>query len=383
MALKQRRECEAKIHEQLYTNIYLLTLSYSTTEKFNSLLSKDMFVKNNKAAFQHVTYFLLTVLNPEIVKDKVPSWPPYEPRVETQFRNEVMKYINELNILYEDANIPVLMTSHLISPGGYKFARFMLKLSQLVLFVHLQRDPTIKQDILYSLKPNKNSEATLNSINRLRYKHKKINNEVSDIKLDYDNFVLQSLSTAATIGEQKTFISKSLVNIKQSSPDANVSTASIKSFDLLMPQIDSKLKQVKVIFQKCMKIRELAPCHDVVLDCNNSHVKIIREIHSSDRNNENLDLITFFENLSAFLNATHLKRPSFSTTLLKNKSDTYVAFNQNLQVVNKRYDNISEKIKKLSCMLDNNFIKTHEHFSNKIDPSDDTEVLAIPLENSF
>ena len=61
----------------------------------------------------------------ELLKQKVPTWPLYDVRSENEFRNEVMKYVNELNTIHEDANIPNIATSHLITPGGFKFIKFI------------------------------------------------------------------------------------------------------------------------------------------------------------------------------------------------------------------------------------------------------------------
>lgn len=373
MALKARRECEAKVHEQVYSNIYLLTFAYPTSENLEKILSKDMFVKNNKTAFQQVTYFLLTVLNPEVVKQKLPSWPPLEPRIETQFRNEVMKYVNELNTIYEDANIPVLMTSHLISPGGFKFAKFMLKLSQLVVLVHLRRDPSIKQDVLYPIRPNKNAEVTVNCIKRVKCKKNKINEETNDSKLGYEKFKCDSQSKALAIMQEKLYLGKVLIGTKkQDLPNGNL----MNLFDVPIQSIESKLKQSERVLQKGLKIRELISRlfrQDVVLNYNEL---------SLQKCDENLNLLKFFENLNVALNTMYLKKPSFSTRFLKSKLETHLAYNQNLQLINKKCDDIVEGFTNVTCLLENNFTKIDASSKTVIDKFNDNEILAVPLENS-
>lgn len=386
MALKARRECEARVHEQVYSNVYLLTLAYPNSQNLDAILSKEMFVKNNKAAFQQVTYFLLNVLNPEVVKERLPSWPPLEPRKETQFRNEVMKYVNELNILYEDANIPTLMTSHLISPGGFKFAKFMLKLSQLVLQVHVRKDPIIKQEILYPVRPNRNPEVTTNYINRLQYKKNKINEDICSIKLEYERYTMEAQAKAAAIVQEKQLTCNLLLSMKkQDSVNANSHVPSIDVFDVPMQLIESKLKQSEVIFQKSMRIKELISylfCQDVVLSFTELTVKDIQQNSLSSKCDKSLNLLIFFENLITALNAMYLKKPNFGTRFLKSKLETHLSFNQNLQIINKKCDDISEGFTNVFCILENNFIKIEASSNDKTNKSDDNEILAVPLENS-
>ena len=75
------------------------------------------------------------------------------------FRNKVIAFINNVNAEYPQANIPNLMASHLMSPGDYKFANFILKLSKLVMYEHLRKSEGVKV-MLGPVRPHKNSSVT-------------------------------------------------------------------------------------------------------------------------------------------------------------------------------------------------------------------------------
>ncbi|GJQ81882.1 hypothetical protein Trydic_g9907 [Trypoxylus dichotomus] len=123
MAFKAQKALEFQVHDALYKNIEILTFFHPPHKDFYDVFKKDMFVKNNKTAFVHIVYFLLRVLNPNLIKSKIASWPVLDIQDERQFRSEVVKYLNELNDLYENANLPNVMPSQLVSPGGFRFAR--------------------------------------------------------------------------------------------------------------------------------------------------------------------------------------------------------------------------------------------------------------------
>ncbi|KAK5647500.1 hypothetical protein RI129_002392 [Pyrocoelia pectoralis] len=179
MALKIQKEYEMRFHDNFYTNVYLCTLNYPPQETFNSVFKKDMFVKNNKVGFQQVVYYLLEILDKDVLKQKISTWPLYDIRSENEYRNEVMKYVNELNTIYEDANIPNIATSHLITPGGFRFIKFIFKLSQFVLYQHLQRN--ICPTMLLPLQPSNLDDVTMEAIERVEKVASTINKSVNSV----------------------------------------------------------------------------------------------------------------------------------------------------------------------------------------------------------
>ncbi|CAG9856587.1 unnamed protein product [Phyllotreta striolata] len=121
-------------HEILYNQIRLLTQFYPPTPAFNLVFKKD-FSKSNKAnEIYEVVYYLLNILDPVMTKKKLPSWPLISRDDEINFKKELLEYINSLNDLYEYANIPNIMLTHVILPTkSSRFMECMLLLTRLVL----------------------------------------------------------------------------------------------------------------------------------------------------------------------------------------------------------------------------------------------------------
>lgn len=131
--------CGQRLHDEVYSNIHILMLVYRPSLELKNVFKKDMFVKANKHAFHQVAYYLLGIIDPEKLRKKIRMWPILETRFEAQFRTEIIEYINELSILHKGFDIPEINKSHVVVPGGFKFARLMFKLSNLALSQHIQR----------------------------------------------------------------------------------------------------------------------------------------------------------------------------------------------------------------------------------------------------
>lgn len=360
MALKARREQESKIHAQLHSNLHALTLLSPPSDDFRRVFVKDMFVKNNKAAFQQVVYYLLSMLDPEGVKTKIPSWPIYSPKQEAQFRGEVMKYVNELNVLYEFANVPLIMTSHLISPGGYKFAKFVLKLSQLVMSVVLQRDLEVKITFLYPLKSSKNPEIARNSLGRLKQKSRVIEREVVQTYVNCDLYVKWAHCEAKKIVDEKKAVREKLKDLKYTS---NTTISPHNSFDLAA--ITKKLAYSSSILSLCLQVEELKSylfANEIVLK------------HSDSE----LNLVEYFTMLSTFLATIRLQKPYFSSYYLKGALETTSKTNTWLLMMCKVFEEVKEKSVRLSEVVEGAMVRKGGSVCTYND-GDSNEVLAVPL----
>lgn len=379
MALKARREREAKLHDELYENIYLITLVYPPAEnEFHKVFKSDMFVKNNKSAFQHVVYYLLSVLDRNTLKQRVPSWPPLDPRMESQFRHEIMRYINDLNALYEDANIPTVMISHLVSPGGYKFARFVLKLSHLVLRVTLQGDPVICDDLLHPLKPNKMSLLTKLSITNLKLKTEQINSDTHKVKSECEEYVSNAFLEAADITQDIAISQNNLVDLKEELADRKFSIEKEDASDKKLKDLHTKLECITVIVEKCCEVKKQLTYilqGETVLSYNADDIISVEHCF---KNGENIDLIRFFKAVNVYLKTVPIKTPHVTSTFLNSALDMYSRINDILIDFNKKYQDILEELLKLSSVIDNNFSDNTNKLNNT--SSSDSEVLAVPLE---
>lgn len=260
MALRAQKELEQKLHDEFYKNVHTLTLIHPSSKEFNSVFKKDMFVKNNKVGFQHVVYYLLSILDSAKLKQKVPTWPPHDIRSENQFRNDVMKYINELSTIYVDADIPQIATSHLISPGGFKFIKFMFKLSQLVLREVIKNRPHMATGVLLPIKPSKQEVVTTENIKKLRTITNKINTDSGQLKEDLDKqFNEAKMEAEDIIGKQQETsqrikqLQQKLHSLKMESGD-DLSLQDEENIKLALEAKLNSLEELKNNFDKCKSL---------------------------------------------------------------------------------------------------------------------------------
>lgn len=137
--LRKRKTNEKRMNQEIFENVSLLLRCHPGTTQLKSILNANMFSKPNKSAFQEVSFYLLTVADRQLAKEKLKSWPLILPSQEIQFRSELIESVNVLNSKHKRADLPVFQLSHLVCPGGYKIGVLIFKLSQLAIREHLTR----------------------------------------------------------------------------------------------------------------------------------------------------------------------------------------------------------------------------------------------------
>lgn len=320
MALKVRRDNENKIHEHLYTNLYLLSQFYPTSADFNRIFKKDMFMKNNKAAFFEVVYYLLYILDPERTRQKLTMWPPFDIKREIKFRAEVLNYINELNVLYDYTEIPQIMQSHLICPGGYKFTKFMFKLSELVIFEHLQKYnmvelycPTPHTNYSFHTTYCENQTATINSI-------------VNDKIELFNKYYFEGQNKAKRIDDNLSEINKNILNEKTKNIKAkeqfNINYPLYPSLQSLQEKNESlkmewsNLQPVHDLFKSCGGLIKHLSSNNLILEHKKEEFRVPNEITHIIKNIEELDLIEYFQGLNILLEHRALDLPNITTSAI-------------------------------------------------------------------
>jgi hypothetical protein len=193
---KEQKRFEANLHDELHNNIFLLTQEYPPTKEFQAVFKKDMFVKSNSAAFQQVTHYLFTILDPDLTKKKIPLWPLYDSKSERDFRKQVAEMTDAIRAKYEQVAIPPIMPSQLVCPGGYNFAKYVLKLSMLVMCEHLKKNVATKESQLLSpIRQHPNPVVTNAIVRNLKLKTGAVE---ARVKQTWQNF--QEEFVAATAG---------------------------------------------------------------------------------------------------------------------------------------------------------------------------------------
>ncbi|XP_077994466.1 HAUS augmin-like complex subunit 6 [Glandiceps talaboti] len=120
--------------EVFFTNLMLLGFQPAREEAKNRTpFTSDMFAVPNKKAFEVVMYFLLQRLNPSMAKEQFRDcWPVNDRKKEQQFRKAVNSWLTHISTEDSDANLPRIVPSMFLSPGGDKFYHLLLHLSTYV-----------------------------------------------------------------------------------------------------------------------------------------------------------------------------------------------------------------------------------------------------------
>lgn len=327
IGLKRRKQDVEKLQDSLYNLIRTLTLCYPPNDEFNQVFTRDMFLKNNKKAFQRVVYYLLEVLDPVALEEKVPTWPLYEPRDEVQFRKEVMQYINELNTTYKNANIPTLMTSQLISPGGIKFIKFMLKLAQFVA-VELFK---FEEETSFVVATNDNNNVVTN-------KTVVVNRKIGEMIREHDDHIAKAQNEAKMITEMLQELEKRSEELKELIENTKISFITEENFERRFEEINAKSDKFKAIISKCNEIEVTShqfSCDEAIL----SH-----EIGSARKN---LNLLELFNDLEKILKSLPLKLPHISNSYLKSHLDVCKVLNEEMNGLSTQYYTCLKKVQGL------------------------------------
>ncbi|XP_017140586.1 augmin complex subunit dgt6 isoform X2 [Drosophila miranda] len=117
---------EKEQSEKLHKKLQGLALLYPMGDEMRKLLSWDMFLKPNQAAFFQVMYYLFRLLDPAEFKRRF-FWPIIDKKAEANFRSCTVDYLKHLNEKHQLqwANIKSYLV---VMPGGHKFINFMLDL---------------------------------------------------------------------------------------------------------------------------------------------------------------------------------------------------------------------------------------------------------------
>lgn len=243
------KDIEARLHEALFSNVQILTYKFKPSEDFMKVFKPDMFKKSNVAAFQHVTHYLLSTFNPELTSKMVPTWPIFEKRQEASFRKEIITLIDEINHLYPHADLPKLMYSHYVLPGGLKIVNLLFSLSQLVLYEVLKRNHC--KALLISSKASEDPNVTDLTIKTIQRKTKCDADKVRKIIQESDQYKNQALEKAQQmvnddekVGEELSQYRKALLE-KQ----ANYKGPTIEEAQKQVQQAKGSLKSIEELAQ--------------------------------------------------------------------------------------------------------------------------------------
>ena len=375
------KEIEIKMQNQLYGNIHLLTLLHPTSRKFKNVFQPVMFAKNNKEAFHHVMHYLLTILmGAQEFKREIPSWPIFDKQRDSEFRCEVIRYLNKLNDIYPDANIPTVIASHLICPGGYKFTSLMLKLSQLVLSEELQRDDRFSGDVFHRIKPNKSSKVTQNTLQQIVSVNRETIQQMRQMRATFEEKLLADKGCAQHIFDEMTKAGKTLECLRNKSRleevDGNDVISKAHGLQMKFEPIKSTLEK----FQQLVEcIESLYQRHTLSFAREHETVPKSGELVGPDEELNLLDYLRRFDQIMSEL-CLEIDCPTYAT--LQTHLESYTKLVGELGKMPKLLEDIFAKYKRFQENLADEKRLANEHVGKNICSEVvvcDSSVLAVPL----
>ncbi|XP_022252812.1 uncharacterized protein LOC106468735 [Limulus polyphemus] len=133
-------------NQVFFTNLLLLGFDPVGMEKKHKIsFKRDMFQLPNMRAFQVVSHFLFTKLDPQTSKDVFRTcWPAFDKKQEQEFRKACYNWLTKINREDSEANFLRFGPSLFLSPGGDRFCDLYLAFSRYVLWKVLKTNSTDK-----------------------------------------------------------------------------------------------------------------------------------------------------------------------------------------------------------------------------------------------
>ncbi|XP_019625398.1 PREDICTED: uncharacterized protein LOC109470768 [Branchiostoma belcheri] len=135
------------MREMFFTNLLLLGFDPNSMEAKHKIpFSRDMFALPNKKAFEVVTHYLFNRLDPVMAREAFRDcWPIYDKKGEQQFRRTVNNWMTQISREEPEANLPRIVASLFMSPGGDRFYNLMLHFSAFVILKATQVENGVKR----------------------------------------------------------------------------------------------------------------------------------------------------------------------------------------------------------------------------------------------
>ncbi|PIK56744.1 hypothetical protein BSL78_06386 [Apostichopus japonicus] len=138
--------------EIVYTSLLLLGfVPREMEDKYNIPFTRDMFSLPNKRGFEVVMQFLFERLNPALSRERFRHcWPILDKKQEQTFRKTISNWLTEISKEDEDANLPRIVPSLFMSPGGDKFYTLLFYFTSFVMVKTCKNDHGVKsRDLLH------------------------------------------------------------------------------------------------------------------------------------------------------------------------------------------------------------------------------------------
>lgn len=283
------KDIEARLHEALFNNVQILTYKFKPSDDFRRVFKPDMFKKSNVAAFQHVTHYLLSTLNPELTEKMVPTWPIFEKRQEASFRKEIIILIDQINHLYPHADLPKLMHSHYVVPGGLKIANLLFSLSQLVLHEVLKQN--YYKALLMPSKANEDPNVTDLTIKSIQRKTRCDADKMRNIMQRSDECKNQALAKAQQMIDEDEKVSKELSQYRKALLEklANYKGPTIEETQKHVQQAKDSLENIgelAQLFAQIITLQGFLSNDETVLNYNKQELAISDNIAKEIENKE-------------------------------------------------------------------------------------------------
>lgn len=138
------RHDERQFGENIHRNLCALALLHAPTDELRGLLSDDMFVRPNSAAFMHVAHFLFTALDVREFR-RTFYWPCRDKAAESKFRTAAVALMNTL-IQRHQMPLEAIKMHNVVLPGGLKFMRIVYEFTVLALRQMAAKQADVAED---------------------------------------------------------------------------------------------------------------------------------------------------------------------------------------------------------------------------------------------
>lgn len=153
-----KHQHKLKFHIFVKKTSYFVAFSIVNQAFFNvKFYLQKMFEKPNTNGFIHASHYLLSIIEPERVRQSI-QWPITDKKSEAKFRTTAKDMITAIANENQDLGFPFIQTSHFLHASGNKFVCIMTNLSTVALrtlLSSLGKEKTLckiyQQDIFYNL----------------------------------------------------------------------------------------------------------------------------------------------------------------------------------------------------------------------------------------
>jgi hypothetical protein len=158
---------------------------------------------------------------------------------------------------YEQVAIPPIMPSQFVCPGGFNFAKYMLKLSMLVMYQHLKKDvATAKSKLLSSIRPHINPIVTNAIMSNVKLKTDAVEARVKETWQNFQEKLVAATVRAGSLVENVTRVERELRDLDVELTELKMESNQTRRVDSRLDGLKEEMAHLEGIKNLCNMCRE-------------------------------------------------------------------------------------------------------------------------------